>query len=131
VARVSLITSSCSRSRIAWLFPESTVTFSVGTPAHDGSVPITLVASATAVFVTLTTEAQGRFSDNALILPPGVTEVSFLPWSPVNLTVLSATLRLESLASYPMNVSLKDYYSSRVCAGVFLSIDSQVALALA
>lgn len=84
--------------------PESTVTFSVGTPAHDGSVPITLVASATAVFVTLTTEAQGRFSDNTLILPPGVTEVSFLPWSPVNLTVLSATLRVESLASYPMNV---------------------------
>jgi len=83
--------------------PPATVTAAVGAPAADGSVPITLAASATALFVHLTTLAQGRFSDNSLILRPGSTVVSFIPWAPLDLALLTTSLRVEHVQMYGVN----------------------------
>lgn len=83
--------------------PPATVAAAVGAPAADGSVPITLTASATALFVHLTTLAQGRFSDNSLILLPGSTVVSFLPWGPLDVALLTASLRVEHVKMYGVN----------------------------
>ena len=83
--------------------PPATVTAAVGAPAADGSVPITLAASATALFVHLTTLAQGRFSDNSLILRPGSTAVSFIPWAPLDLALLTTSLRVEHVQMYGVN----------------------------
>ncbi len=74
-------------------------------PSADGSVAVTLTASATALFVTLTTLAQGRFSDNAVILPPGASTLAFIPWGPLNLTLLASTLRVEHVALYGVNTT--------------------------
>lgn len=83
--------------------PPTTVTAAVGAPAADGTVPITLTASATALFVHLTTLAQGRFSDNSLILLPGNTVVSFLPWGPLDVGLLTTSLRVEHVKMYGVN----------------------------
>lgn len=84
--------------------PDAVVTASVGVLNANGTVPITVSATETALFVTLTTLASGRFSDNGLIVPPGSVTVEFLPWGPLNATLLASSLRVESLTSYPMNV---------------------------
>ncbi len=83
--------------------PPSTVTAAVGAPLADGSVPITLTASATALFVHLTTLAQGRFSDNSLLLTPGVSSLTFLPWGPLDLGLLKDSLRVEHVQLYGVN----------------------------
>jgi hypothetical protein len=57
-----------------FLLPPATVTASVG---DDGT--ITLQASATAVFVWLSTTAQGRFAQNGMALRPGATTIEFVP----------------------------------------------------
>jgi hypothetical protein len=44
-------------------------------------VPIVLNANATAMFVVLTTQAPGRFSENAILLEAGTPPpVHFVPW---------------------------------------------------
>ena len=85
-----------------------TVTVNVGEVSTDplsgagASVPIKLTATATALYVVLTTAANGRFSDNALLLEAGVpTAVEFIGWSAVDaaaLALLKSTLRVEHLA---------------------------------
>ena len=74
----------------------------VGTPAPDGaSVPVTVNASGFALFVGLTTAAQGRFSENWFILPGGGERVvQFLPFGELDVGVLSKTLRVESVRGY-------------------------------
>ena len=60
--------------------PAAVVSASVAAaPGADGSIDVHLEASATALFVTLTTLAAGRFSDNAFALRPGKATVQFLP----------------------------------------------------
>ena len=83
--------------------PPAVVTAQVGSQQADGSVPITLTASATAMFVHLTTLAQGRFSDNSLILAPGVSTVSFIPWGPLDAALLSSSLRVDHVMLYGVN----------------------------
>lgn len=83
--------------------PPAAVAAAVGAPAADGSVPITLSASATALFVHLTTLAQGRFSDNSMLLRPGNTTVSFLPWGPLDVGLLESSLRVEHVKMYGVN----------------------------
>ena len=59
---------------------------------------ITLATSATAMFVTLTTKEQGRFSDNAFLLEAGaVRKVSFVAWDVLDIAALKASLRVEHL----------------------------------
>ena len=89
----------------ALALPNTVVTATVNPSINpDGSVDITLSTSNTAIFVTLTTLAQGRFSDNAIFLSPGNTEISFIPWSTLDLALLTSSLRVEHAASYPRNV---------------------------
>ena len=79
------------------------VTAVVGAEAPDGSVPVTLTAAggastaAPALFVTLFTLANGRFSDNFLTLLSGSAEVAFLPFAPGQRDVLAASLRVNAL----------------------------------
>lgn len=57
--------------------------------ANAGTVPITLLSTHTALYVTLTTLAQGRFSDNA-----------FIAWGELDRALLRKSLRVESLSDY-------------------------------
>jgi beta-mannosidase len=73
-------------------------------PTPDGSVNVTVRTDALALYVTLTTLAQGRFSDNAfLMLPvPGVVALQFVPVAgvPADVAVLTSSLRVEHVATY-------------------------------
>jgi hypothetical protein len=54
-------------------------------------------------YVTLTTLATGRFSENAFVLLPGAPKsLAFLPYTdqPVDLDLLKSSIRVEHLASY-------------------------------
>jgi hypothetical protein len=52
-----------------FVLPKAKVTFTVASTANpDGSVDITVTTDKVAVYVTLTTLAQGRFSDNAIVM---------------------------------------------------------------
>jgi hypothetical protein len=81
------------------------VNWSIGQPHVDGRnhVTITLTSNATALYVVLTTAAQGRFSDNSLLLEGGIARrVEFLPWDgpmdDAKVALLRSTLRVEHLA---------------------------------
>lgn len=79
----------------------TTVTLSVAPVANpDGSIDVTLNTANVAVFVVLTTLAQGRFSDNVFVLLPAAMTVQFIPFGPLDRAVLVGTLRVEHLASY-------------------------------
>jgi hypothetical protein len=80
--------------------PATAVTATVGAKHSDDTVPITLTANATALYVVLTTRAQGRFSDNAVVLEAGQKVVEFLPWSELDaqgVALLKSSLRVEHL----------------------------------
>lgn len=83
------------------VLPKATVTFSVAeTPNVDNSIDIQLGTNATALYVTLTTLAEGRFSDNAFALRSATT-VQFIPFGerprPWSFTLLRSSLRVEHL----------------------------------
>jgi hypothetical protein len=72
-------------------------------PNVDGSVNVTVTANtAPAAFVTLTTLAQGRFSDNVFWISTSGTSqtVSFIPFGVLDLDTLTDTLRVEHLQQY-------------------------------
>jgi hypothetical protein len=74
------------------------VTFDVASSASTGgSVKIVLHADHTALFVTLTTLAHGRFSDNAFAMRPGTVSVQFFPFGDLDLPTLTSSLRVEHL----------------------------------
>jgi beta-mannosidase len=68
----------------------------------DGTVTVVVSSDAPAMFVTLTTLAHGRFSDNAFIMPAGSRSLTFIPFGgyPTDLKLLRATLREEDLSTY-------------------------------
>lgn len=86
--------------------PKATVAASVATMPVQGQpdqVEITLTTDATALYVVLTTSAQGRFSDSMLTIMPGTPKiVTFVSWDgPLNNTgiaFMKSTLRVEHLA---------------------------------
>jgi hypothetical protein len=87
--------------------PPAQVSFTIGTAGADGSIPITLASTATALFMTLFTLADGRFSDNVLtVLPPLLSAyttpmvVTFIPFSPGQEDVLATSLRMDHLQKY-------------------------------
>ena len=91
--------------------PSAAVTAAVATAANlDGSTNITVTTNATALYVTLTTLAQGRFSDNFFAMRPGATRaVTFLPFATTaraaaaeggGSTTLAESLRVEHLQMY-------------------------------
>jgi hypothetical protein len=67
----------------------------------SGKVPITLYSTHVALYVTLTTLAPGRFSDNAFMLHANSTEViNFIVWEDFDINLLRQSLRVESLSDY-------------------------------
>jgi len=81
--------------------PEAKVTFTVGSlDTKTGTVPIKLVADRFALYLTLTTLAQGRFSNNAFVMPPGETTLEFIPFAGFDFAELSSSLRVEHAATY-------------------------------
>lgn len=81
---------------------KANVKFSVGAAANvDGTVDITVTTDKVAVYVTLTTLANGRFSDNAfLLLPSQPVVVQFVPFGELDSAKLQSSLRVEHVASY-------------------------------
>jgi hypothetical protein len=88
------------------LAPGVSVSATVGSPGSPGGpVPVTLhVQGGAAVLVCLSTAAQGRFSDNALVLvPAGEVLLYFVPMVPggaVDAQALASSLRVEHLGMY-------------------------------
>ena len=86
------------------------VNVTVGALVPDGeSVPVTLtVTGGAALFVVLSTLAQGRFADNAWpLLAPGVSQTSFVPIVPaanggpaIDGALLAASVRVDHLAMH-------------------------------
>lgn len=72
--------------------------------SSDGSVDVTLLADATALFVTLTTGEQGVFSDNVLTLLPNeprkITLQPIKDATPIDPKRLEADLRVEHVEMY-------------------------------
>ena len=59
---------------------------------------MTVEADATALFVQLTTLADGRFSDKLFLLPKGRRTLLFLPLArPLDMGLLRSSLRVEHL----------------------------------
>jgi len=84
-----------------FLLPPANVHFTVApSPNPDGSIDISLSTDAVAAYVTLTTLAAGRFSDNAFFLVPPSATVQFIPFGPLDTSLLSSSLRLEHVAMY-------------------------------
>jgi len=83
--------------------PLATVGASVADePNADGSIDVTVTADKPAAFVTLTTAAAGRFSDNALpLVAAGSRVLRFEPWGDAAGAAdqLRATLRVDHLAA--------------------------------
>lgn len=73
----------------------------VGSTTGTGSAVVTLSSNATALYVVLTTQASGRFQDNAVLLEKDKPlTIAFVPWgdAPLDLALLESTLRVEHLA---------------------------------
>jgi hypothetical protein len=67
----------------------------------DSNGQITVSTDNTAAYVTLTTLAHGRFSDNAFLLQANQRRViSFVPFGPLDINTLKSTLRVEHAKLY-------------------------------
>merc|ERR1712232_589403 len=81
--------------------PKASVTAIVANQVSpDGTVNIYLNSDHFALYVTLTSLAQGRFSDNAFVMLPGRKTIRFIPFRGFELAHLKASLRIEHTASY-------------------------------
>ena len=85
--------------------PAATLSLKVADAVNaDGTIDIAVTADAVALWVTLTTMAQGRFSDNAFFLPAATKTVRFIPFGDStaadDLAVLRRSLRVEDLSMY-------------------------------
>jgi hypothetical protein len=79
--------------------PKANVQFTLG---GTGTAPtVSVTTDKVALYVTLTTLAQGRFSDNAFLLLAGETKkLDFIPFVGFDAAQLKSTLRVEHVASY-------------------------------
>ena len=87
----------------AFNLPPSNVSAAVSLVAADGGSATIVVRSASsgvALYVWLSTLANGRFGENGFLLPPGERSVTFLPFGPLDVPKLRASLRVEHLAEY-------------------------------
>eukprot|EP00038_Savillea_parva_P004143 m.134586 g.134586 ORF g.134586 m.134586 type:complete len:1103 (-) comp11390_c0_seq3:144-3452(-) len=90
---------------MALLVPNATVSFNVSEARNpDGTIDVAVTSDKVALWVTLTTLAQGRFSDNAFFLPATTKTVQFIPFSAStsgsDLDVLKSSLRVEDYSMY-------------------------------
>jgi len=81
--------------------PKATVSANISEFQNaEGSVDIHLKSDAFALYVTLTTLAQGRFEDNAFVMLPGTKMLKFFPFVGFKMAELKESLRIEHTASY-------------------------------
>lgn len=86
---------------VNFTLPATTLSVSVANTANpDGSVDVTVTTNAVSVYTTLTTLAQGRFDDNAFVLVPPSRTIRFVPFGPLDLATLKASIRVEDVATY-------------------------------
>ena len=83
--------------------PRANLMFKVAEAANaDGTIDIAVSSDVVALWVTLTTLAQGRFSDNVFFLPATTKTVQFVPFSSSTAAddhrVLEASLRIEDFS---------------------------------
>ena len=61
-------------------------------------MPITVTSDGVALHVTLTTLAQGRFTDNSfLVTPRAAVQIAFIPFDGFAMAELQSSLRVEHL----------------------------------
>jgi len=75
------------------------VRFTATQTASD-TANVVLTTDKVAVFVVLTTQSSGRFSDNAFLLMPGSKTLTFSGWGGFNFDKFSSTLRVEHAQLY-------------------------------
>lgn len=84
--------------------PAAKVTFEISADTNpDGTIDIHVTSDRVALWVTLTSGAQGRFSDNAFFLPATTKTVQFVPFcgfDSTNHRMLKESLRVEDFSSY-------------------------------
>ena len=85
--------------------PHAKLSFKIAEVANkDGTIDIAVSSDKVALWVTLTTLAQGHFSDNAFFLPATTKTIQFVPNSlstaSEDLHVLKDTLRIEDFSMY-------------------------------
>lgn len=86
--------------------PIANVSFKIAEKANvDGTIDIAVTSGkVVALWVTLTSMAQGHFSDNAFFLPATTKTVKFIPFSKSTATedleTLKSTLRVEDFSMY-------------------------------
>lgn len=85
--------------------PEAMISLKIAEKANaDGTIDIAVTSDKVALWVTLTTQAQGRFSDNAFLLPATTKTVQFIPFSKStaadDLSSLKQSLRVEDYSMY-------------------------------
>ena len=81
--------------------PASSVSITVADKPPPGAetVEIVLMTTATALYVVLTTQAAGRFSDNVLLLEAGEPRsLRFLAWGELDYDLFKSSVRVEHLA---------------------------------
>lgn len=80
----------------------ATVTATVRKPSSRSAttVPVVVTADAAALFVGLTTAAHGRFSENFFVMAAGSVTVEFISFGPLDVEVLTTTLRVEHVKHY-------------------------------
>jgi len=111
-------------SPVRMKLPVPTVSFSV-----DAQGVVTLKSDKFLAFVTLTTRAQGRFSENAFLMYPGTKQVQFNWFGNADVPTLRSSLRVEHAQMYivpdsnlaegqPCNASSTDD-DSRTCLKAF------------
>merc|ERR1739848_577514 len=89
------------------------VTAKIGHILSNNTVPISVTTTAPALYVTLTSQAQGRFSENCFMMPfSGRTKtIYFLPFRSAGsfgteeLRLLTTNLRIEHLSMYLSDAS--------------------------
>ena len=71
------------------------------TPNADGTYNVLVEANATALYVTVTARAHGRFSDNFFAMQSGEKRtLKFIPFPLFNVSMLASSLRVEHLQMY-------------------------------
>ena len=83
------------------------IDFTIAPKANaDGSIDITVTSDEVAIFVTLTTQAQGRFSDNTFLLPKTQKTIQYIPFltetASQAMALLKSTLRVEDHSAYAL-----------------------------
>eukprot|EP01111_Echinosteliopsis_oligospora_P013129 TRINITY_DN4630_c0_g1_i1.p1 TRINITY_DN4630_c0_g1~~TRINITY_DN4630_c0_g1_i1.p1 ORF type:complete len:919 (-),score=251.71 TRINITY_DN4630_c0_g1_i1:36-2771(-) len=73
---------------------------SVTGPSAEGYANIVVTAEAVGVLTVFTTRHDGRFSDNAMMLPVGQSSIQFIPYGTLDLDLLAQSLRVEHAQMY-------------------------------